>query len=1423
MRLFLLPISTRRSLIYCQRILEENGAPRSYGYRISTKLAQTWKDWEKEGNGWKKYVTVLGDKVLAQIPYQESGLKTIPPLTSKRRRSMTAGAVTPNVDVLFPSNFVEEGKVLDTLKRLPNIPLFYILYRASAHWRAYRGSKHLELLLEKNAINPCPSTDLDKIYAAGLPSKSAKGIRVDPSPTNDRVDYGQSSPGSNLDHDTGDTMLLQPSSSEMIADHFNIPNFGRNIQVAVQQVCKMIARNEGTFDDEEPLVGERKPTRIGLAFKWFMLSIPVCVAASLTYIILDNTIGEKWRALKQARAPRKRPRYSPLRAAGDIRLLILKAGKDNEGIVCELRHANLRDSPQFEAVSYVWGTSLACMRIICDGKDTDIGVNLYEALEYLRLPDRDRVLWADALCINQDDIKERTHQVRQMGSVYSAADRVVIWLGKETWSNHGAFRMIANICANYPVDRWVNEAREVDYLASVDDWADWETDFKTFFQSLAPTHLGTSESQPSEQTDPDALIPEPIRTEPIAELLRHPWFRRIWVTQELASAKSAVIVCGREELPWNVFKGTIDFLWPIIPHQYAKYSYHLGMPPADTLIARKNLLTMHLMRSKYQSRTSGHTLLDLVLLTRGFECSDPRDKIFALVGIAKDVEPTDWEVAPDYSRSVEDVYKQFALWSITKRRDLQVLSLTPDPLVPPKLSLPSWVPDLTRANNAEPLPVMSNLPSSAPFEESWTQRLKARWKRRDVFHADRKARFSFRSQPRVSLSGNNNELHIAGREVDSIKEVGSVANFAMVPYYNPNTNGDDDTAGTHYTGVNSWLSETLMITTGGAGALPYAAFSIWWPTLSAGMDAGGKLLSSKWRYAFTVAASGLGFSIPDYGWRRFLLLDGFFELRRPALATWRLRNYHEPAIIRWSQFRRFCSTVDGRLGLVPGGAAPGDIVCILEGARVPYILRPNADGSYKVQGYATASVEVGLKPTAKLFTLLSGHDKIYYPNSATYDARIESYWSASAALEPWCMVLPTTAQETSEAIRTIAAKKRPFGIRSGGHSLFPLSSSVEDGVTIDFGKMNATTFHADSNIVSIQPGGNRDAVYEALAPHGVVVAGGRGSVNFEVVLADGSTVNASARENRDLWIALKGGSGNFGLVIRFDLGAIPYADPQDPVIWGGAVVWHINATDGVIDAIVEFANNVAADVYSSSVYNWAGSPRGQREGWLLACALHNVVNRPSAPAFDGYMAMNGLVGQTLRSASMSNLTVEQDGAAGYRNVNDARVLRFAVHRHKELARRVNETIPDDAARNTLLQLQPVAEPMVSQGKGLNSLGLEDEVANGPGILTDLLVQISTPEAEAAIYPIAIEFQKAVDDYAASIGAGWEWRYLNYADRSVDPIARYGKRSIDRLQAVSASTTRTACSRICGSRGTSFLRDCGQPSSFGRIPFASRLR
>lgn len=217
--------------------------------------------------------------------------------------------------------------------------------------------------------------------------------------------------------------------------------------------------------------------------------------------------------------------------------------------------------------------------------------------------------------------------------------------------------------------------------------------------------------------------------------------------------------------------------------------------------------------------------------------------------------------------------------------------------------------------------------------------------------------------------------------------------------------------------------------------------------------------------------------------------------------------------------------------------------------------------------------------------------------------------------------------------------------------------------------MNATTYDSKTNTASIQPGGRWGTVFQALEPYGIGVAGGRQTTvgvagfllgggnswfnnaygwgcdtvkNFEVVLADGRVVNANADENRDLWIALKGGSGNFGLVTRFDLRGIPLADPANPVMWGGQMVWDISVIDDVIDTLVAFADNVDSDLRSTShiLTGYVST-----SGWALLGSLDNIDNKPNEPAFDGYMAIPSLIQSTLRSDTLFNIALEFSGSA----------------------------------------------------------------------------------------------------------------------------------------------------------------------------------
>jgi hypothetical protein len=113
----------------------------------------------------------------------------------------------------------------------------------------------------------------------------------------------------------------------------------------------------------------------------------------------------------------------------DIRLLTLCPGDWNDVIQCFTRVASLDSNPVYEAISYAWGNSKDTKTILLDGHKVGLRSNLESALRHLRKPNQALSLWADALCIDQENVAEKTNQVSLMKEIYSACNRVYIWLG----------------------------------------------------------------------------------------------------------------------------------------------------------------------------------------------------------------------------------------------------------------------------------------------------------------------------------------------------------------------------------------------------------------------------------------------------------------------------------------------------------------------------------------------------------------------------------------------------------------------------------------------------------------------------------------------------------------------------------------------------------------------------------------------------------------------------------------------------------------------------------------------------------------------------------------------------------------------------------------------------------------------------------
>jgi FAD/FMN-containing dehydrogenase len=259
------------------------------------------------------------------------------------------------------------------------------------------------------------------------------------------------------------------------------------------------------------------------------------------------------------------------------------------------------------------------------------------------------------------------------------------------------------------------------------------------------------------------------------------------------------------------------------------------------------------------------------------------------------------------------------------------------------------------------------------------------------------------------------------------------------------------------------------------------------------------------------------------------------------------------------------------------------------------------------------------------------------PTDPGYLERESSYWASNARLHPSHIIQPRTTSDVSRVLQVLAGADGNFAVRSGGHSQWAGGSNIHDGVVIDLGLMTRITFSPETGLASIEPGPRWGEVYSALDNHGVCVAGGRVAnvgvggfltgggnsyytgrmgmgcdsvVNFEVVLASGEVVNANKTENADLWKALKGGSGNFGIVTRFDMQTFPAAP-----VWGGMQASPRSAGDDIIAALVKFVEESERNPQDALIVNFTYNP-GMFGDVVVASVIVDTKGVENAGAFE---------------------------------------------------------------------------------------------------------------------------------------------------------------------------------------------------------------
>lgn len=294
--------------------------------------------------------------------------------------------------------------------------------------------------------------------------------------------------------------------------------------------------------------------------------------------------------------------YKPLRESKDeIRLLIIDPGQPLDPITCQLSHCSLSLNPQYSALSYTWGSVEDPMTISVEDCDFQVTQNLYKALQQLRSTTSRRTFWIDAVCINQSSISERNSQVPRMRDIYSRANQVVVWLGEASDDSDMAMDWLESVRTDK--DEYLIESDTVEFQYS-----------KTFIDMIQDTKYEAT-------------------WKALHRFSCRGYWSRMWIIQEVAMAENLVVCCGSKSIPWPTIIQAMSML---------KFVRERSTSPAvytdtlDSIIAYNTPSILNALRRTRDKPKTASWMLTLLNEFRTSKSTDPRDKIFALLGLLVD-------------------------------------------------------------------------------------------------------------------------------------------------------------------------------------------------------------------------------------------------------------------------------------------------------------------------------------------------------------------------------------------------------------------------------------------------------------------------------------------------------------------------------------------------------------------------------------------------------------------------------------------------------------------------------------------------------------------------------------------------------------------------------------------------------------------
>ncbi|KAI1088382.1 HET-domain-containing protein [Rostrohypoxylon terebratum] len=411
---------------------------------------------------------------------------------------------------------------------------------------------------------------------------------------------------------------------------------------------------------------------------------------------------------------------------------------------------------QYSALSYTWGHPIIddfkddlSHAIICDGRRMPIGLNLNDALQHIYVESdiAPPLLWVDAVCINQSDLRERAAQVSLMTSIYSHAADVVVWLGKDD-----------------------GDAREAHVLLS-----EYTPALEAITEDIISGNQDVSIIAEMVNIYDDAKLHEKYNItqksmncwKALVRFLSRRWFSRIWIVQEMVFNASHQICCGSLRFSW----ADLDrFVSLVFGAQWHGLNFR-GLEKETSRIAR--IFTFHreirMSGTDFASNDPRSSLLSAeekvydfaqsyILSSAFLESTDPRDRVFALSAFVNsyaaklDVRPI-W-LRADYTLQTTEVMLRTAQVLLWKTRSLDMLSYVSDLSYREKSDLPSWMPHF-------------HVPGAVASVESLLNMHQGR-----KYHAGSlSSTVPTPSEIYLHMDSPGNELEIQGYLLDTIEEV----------------------------------------------------------------------------------------------------------------------------------------------------------------------------------------------------------------------------------------------------------------------------------------------------------------------------------------------------------------------------------------------------------------------------------------------------------------------------------------------------------------------------------------------------------------------------------------------------------------------------------------------------------------------------